>query len=224
MKKNKTLARIIAAVCGISGIGVLSYVFFPIFLYELNTASKDYLSPIPLDQTYSVEAAIDFTKPSNWFVGNVQPEFADSNVRFYTLSIPKLKIKQATVAIGGEDLSKSLIQYAGTAVPGNPGNAVIFGHSILPQFYDPKDYMAIFSTVPTLQKGDEIFVDYDGVSYTYRVEDKFEVAPTDVQILQQNTSDSFLQLVTCTPPGDPRRPKRMIVRARVVPPATASLY
>jgi len=46
----------------------------------------------------------------------------------------------------------------------------------------------------------------------------FEVLPTDIQVLDQDTTDSFLTLVTCVPPGDPRKPKRLIVRARVVPP------
>ena len=114
-------------------------------------------------------------------------------------------------------MAKSLIQYPGTALPGRPGNSVIFGHSILPIFYNPKEYLSIFSTLPTLKKGDEIKVNYDGVSYEYRVEDLFEVLPSDIQVLEQNPTDSFLTLVTCVPPGDPRKPKRLVVRARVVP-------
>jgi sortase A len=75
--------------------------------------------------------------------------------------------------------------------------------------------MAIFSTLPTLKEGDDIFVNYDGIAYKFKVEELFEIYPTDIQILEQNPSDSFITLVTCTPPGDPRNPKRLIVRARV---------
>jgi sortase A len=75
----------------------------------------------------------------------------------------------------------------------------------------------MFSLLPTLKNGDEIDVNYDGVSYIYKVENMFEVLPTDIQVLDQNYSDSFLTLVTCVPPGDPANPKRLIVRARVVP-------
>ena len=46
----------------------------------------------------------------------------------------------------------------------------------------------------------------------------FEVLPTDIQVLDQDYSDSFVTLVTCVPPGDPSNPKRLIVRASVVPP------
>lgn len=211
---GKTVLRLSATVSAISGLIILAGVIVPILSYK----SPGLLSPIPEVKNQAVEE-LDYTKASNWFVGGATREdFVSPSVSFYTLSIPKLKIENATVAIGGEDLSKSLIQYPGTAVPGKNGNAVIFGHSILPIFYDPKNYISIFSTLPTLKKGDEINVNYDGVSYKFRVENLFEVAPTDIQVLEQDTSDSYLTLVTCVPPGDPRKPKRLIVRARVVPP------
>jgi sortase A len=76
----------------------------------------------------------------------------------------------------------------------------------------------MFSLLPTLKKGDEINIEYDGVSYVYKVENMFEVMPTDIQVLDQDYSDSFVTLVTCVPPGHPSDPKRLIVRARVVPP------
>lgn len=211
---------------GLSGIIILVGVVYPIISYN-STYSKNYqlVSPLtgnknPVEGVSSVsQDSVDFTQASNWFVGGASKnDFAASKVSFYTINIPKLKIEGATVAIGGEDLSKSLIQYPGTALPGKRGNSVIFGHSILPLFYNPKNYISIFSMLPSLQKGDEIFVNYDGISYTYKVEEMFEVHPTDIQVLDQDSSDSFLTLVTCVPPGDPGNPKRLIVRARVVPP------
>jgi sortase A len=172
----------------------------------------------PVSQQILGSQTTDYTRASNWFTGGAKSEdFVAKNVGFYNLSIPKLNIDNAVVAIGGDDLSKSLVQYPGTALPGKDGNTVIFGHSILPLFYNPKSYMSVFSTLPTLKPGDEIFVNYDGVSFVYKVEALFEVLPTDIQVLEQDDSDSFLSLVTCVPPGDPRDPRRLIVRARVVP-------
>lgn len=221
---RKTILRISALISGISGVIIMAGVIYPIISYNA-TYSKNFqlVSPISGDKS-SVEgsttsASVDYTQASNWFVGGAKSEdFSVSKVSFYTISVPKLKIDNATVAIGGEDLSKHLVQYPGTALPGKRGNAVIFGHSILPIFYNPKNYISIFSMLPTLKKGDEILINYDGISYTYRVEEMFEVLPTDIQVLDQDTSDSFLTLVTCVPPGDPSNPKRLIVRARVVPP------
>jgi len=226
---QKTILRIAAVISGLSGIVILVGVIYPILSYESNY-SKNYtklISPIEgtKDKVQGVITStvtnntVDYTQASNWFPGGAtKDDFSNSKVDFYTVTIPKLRIEAASVAIGGEDLSKSLIQYPGTALPGKRGNSVIFGHSILPIFYNPKNYISIFSLLPNLRKGDSIFVNYDGVAYTYKIETMFEVLPTDLQVLDQDSTDSFLTLVTCVPPGDPGDPKRLIVRARVVPP------
>lgn len=208
---------------GASGLVILFSVLWPIASYEKNFPSKyeGFVSPIARkeEEVKSLNLEnVDYTKASNWFQGGAsKEEFFATNISYYTISVPKLKIENATVAIGGEDLSKNLVQYPGTALPGKNGNSVIFGHSILPIFYNPKNYLSIFSLLPTLEKGDEITVNYDGITYKYEIESMFEVSPTDIQVLDQNKSDSFLTLVTCVPPGDPRKPRRLIVRARIVP-------
>lgn len=221
---QKTILRISALISAFSGIIILTGVIYPIISYDSKYSknfSGNLISPISGidDAGKTTPDAIDYTQASNWFSGGAtQNEFNTSKVEYYTISIPRLKIENATVAIGGEDLSEHIIHYPGTALPGKRGNAALFGHSMLPIFYNPKNYLAVFSLLPTLRVGDEIFVDYDGISYTYKVETMFEVLPTDIQVLDQDSSDSFLTLVTCVPPGDPRLPKRLIVRARVVPP------
>lgn len=225
---QKMILRLSALISGISGIIILVGVIYPIASYNA-VYSKNYtkfISPLgdPGSQvqevlTNSTRGEFDNTKASNWFTGGAsQEDFSAEKISYYTISIPKLGIESATVAIGGEDLSKSLIQYPGTALPGKRGNAVIFGHSILPIFNNPKNYISIFTMLPTLKKGDIVLINYDDVSYTYKVEEMFEVLPTDIQVLDQDSSDSFITLVTCVPPGDPRYPKRLIVRARIVPP------
>lgn len=217
---RKKIIKTAALISGISGLIILVSSVWPIIEYQLTDARAytTLLSPLSInevDKDRSKKA--DFTKASNWFPGAEKTKLnVESKVSFYTVSIPKLKIQDARVAIGGEDLSKNLVQYSGTALPGKNGNAVIFGHSVLPIFYNPKNYMSIFSTLPTLKKGDDIFINYDSIAYKFVVEELFEIYPTDIQILEQNLSDSFLTLVTCVPPGDPRNPKRLIVRARVV--------
>ncbi len=207
--KKKTIIRLLAAVSGLIGSIILLWVFYPIIIYQLQAPpSLTFLSPVP-------ENSIDYTKASNWFPTAKITNFNESKVSSYKISIPRLGIRKATVAIGGEDLTLSLIQYPGTALPGQTGNAVIFGHSVLPAFYNPTNYLTIFSTIPTLIKGDTITVDFDGITYKYQVEEKYEVEPTDIQILDQDASDSFLTLVTCVPPGLTTR--RGIVKARIVP-------
>jgi sortase A len=216
--KKKVLAKFLGVFMGILGLLILVLTFYPIVKYEILSRQEFPSFLVPLaDRDIDIFSGKDYTKASNWFEGGLKKEdFVLPKVTFYNISIPKLRIDNAVVAIGGEDLNEHLIQYPGTALPGRRGNAVIFGHSILPRFYDPKRYISIFSLLHTLEMGDPIYVYYDGIEYTYKVEDKFEVTPSDIQVLEQNANDSYLTLVTCAPPGDPRKLKRLIVRARIV--------
>jgi len=221
---NKVLIKAAAIVSVISGSIILFSTIYPIASYE-NISRQKYqnlISPLAEEKAGPTLYSADYTKASNWFVGDSNQKViglgTDSRVTHYTLSVPRLDIEDALVAIGGEDLSENLIHFSGTNMPGKNGNAVVFGHSILPQFYDPEDYLSIFSTLSKIEKGDEIFVEYDGISYKYEVESMFEVLPTDLRILEQNMSDSYLSLITCVPPGHPLKPRRLIVRAKIVPP------
>lgn len=216
---SKKILKICGIIWGISGVVMLISVIYPIASYEARSRQRypQLINPLAEEESITLED-YDYTNASNWFPGaKEKEEFLANNVRFYTITIPSLNISDATVSIGGEDLSDNLIQYPGTALPGKNGNSVIFGHSILPLFFDPENYLSIFSTLDKLNKGDEVYIDYDGISYIYKVEDLFEVKPTDIQILGQDSNGSFITLVTCTPMGDPRKPKRLIVRARLIP-------
>lgn len=167
---------------------------------------------------------MDYTNLSNWFENASLPNlageaFANETVKEFTIDIPELKISNAVVKVGGSDLNESLISYPGTALPGDLGAPVIFGHSVLRQFYSPNEknprrYNSIFSTIMTLQKGDKIYVTSDGVKYTYIVQDKSEVKPEDVYILNQDFGAKKLKLVTCTPEGTYLR--RGVVTAQLI--------
>ena len=180
------------------------------------------------DQEYSepevVSDSLDFTNLANWFGGTVPeliPKADDPGpVKNFTLTIPSLKIENAHVEVGGTDLSSSLISYPGTALPGEFGSPVIFGHSVLRQFYNPSEknprrYNSIFSTIMTLKVGvDKIYLEADGVKYTYLVQQKTEVKPEDVFILTQQYDAKRLKLITCVPEGTYLR--RGVVVAQLV--------
>lgn len=170
-----------------------------------------------------VDEELDYTNLSNWFSGGALPELQSdeqkNDIKEYIIDIPKLNIESAVVSVGGTDLNKSLIAYAGTALPGDPGAPVIFGHSVLRQFYNPsvknpRRYNSIFSTIMTLQTGDKIYVTSGGVKYTYVVNNKTEVQPEDVYILTQKYDAKQLKLVTCTPEGTYLR--RGVITAQLV--------
>jgi len=171
-----------------------------------------------------VDVELDYTNLQNWFTGVDIPTLAtgknsDGQVE-YTIDIPKLKIFGAKVVAGGTDLSKGIIAYEGTALPGEFGAPVLFGHSTNRAFYNPSEknsrrYMSIFSYIMTLDKNDEIIISMnDGIKYTYVVQEKTEVKPTDVYILTQKYDSKSLKLVTCTPEGTYLR--RGVVTAQLV--------
>lgn len=218
---QKKVIRICSVIIGISGVVIIFSSLYPLVSYEWESAYKYpvLISPLVNEETASFKFSNkDYTNVENWVDDGI-PDHANASdeVKYYTISIPKLEIENATVKMGGDDLSESLVQYNGTALPGKIGNSVIFGHSVLPTFFDPKNYLSIFSTLPRLDIGEQVFVNYDGIEYRYVVEDRFEVRPKDIQILEQNSSSSYLTLVTCTPPGHPLKPKRLIVRAKLIP-------
>ncbi|QQS38983.1 sortase [Candidatus Woesebacteria bacterium] len=229
---RKRIQKTISLLTGMTGLVLIGAIAIPILRNEVR-ARQEYphlISPIPGGGRYGHSeiqqegqvlgegSAVDYTLAANWFPESLTGrQFAQKGeISFYTISIPKLKIESAAVAVGGEDLTSNLIQYPGTALPGNNGNSVIFGHSVLPVFFNPSDYMSIFSTIDLLKRGDEIIVNFDGITYRYEVKETFKVKPTDVYILDQNMNDSYLSLVTCFPMGHPAKPERLVIRAKIV--------
>lgn len=210
----------------IAGLLFAGNALYPIITYQLLVAPKfsnSFISPTSESESVLNFGAVpkvlgqeidlvDFTKAENWFPES-EVDFTKEAEETYKLSIPKLGIIDAVVSIGGDDLKKSLIQFPGTAVPGRFGNAIIFGHSVLPQFFNSKNYMTIFSTLPTLWPKDKIIIEYNKVKYSYVIEKMIEVLPSDSSILAQRYDDSYLTLITCVPPGTYF--KRLIVRARL---------
>ena len=92
-----------------------------------------------------------------------------------------------------------------TALPGDPGNAVIAAH---------RD--TFFRQIYKLNPGDDIYVERNGNKYHYVVTGKRVVQPTDLSVLD-TTPESRLTLITCYPvyfigPA----PERLIVFAKLV--------
>lgn len=206
--------------------GVL-YIFFPLISWQLYFepvfAASDMESPIPkttivtgdtlgslLENSFS---NLDYSNAQNWFPTYNATITSAPKAVSYTISIPKLHIKNATVSTVDNDLDAHLINYGGTALPPEKGNAVIFGHSTLPQLFSPTNYKAIFATVHTLKEGDEIIARIADISYTYKIYSVTVVDPENTSVLAQNFDNAYLTLVTCTPPGTTW--KRLVIKSRI---------
>lgn len=214
---------------GIFGLGIILLVIIagPIAVSQLSFFLKakptlidptvTALNPVPfVADVLGITSGADYTQASNWFANSALPNanIISNQVNYYTLSIPKVGISDVTVEIGGNDLAKNPVQYLGTAVPGSYGNTVIFGHSTLPQLYKASSPLSVFNYLPQVKIGDEIIVNYDGITYRYAVTETVEIHPDQIDIMIQRFDKHEITLVTCVPLGTYLR--RFVVRGELV--------
>jgi sortase A len=231
-KKRNTRKIIRFAGLGISVISLIFglYIFFPLISWQLYLqpvfASQSFASPIPkttiitkeyikdlIRSTENTFSGTDYNNVQNWLPASYKEAQVTEQMSNYYISIPKLRIENAVVSTIDNDLSQHLVNFPGTAIPPNKGNAAIFGHSTLPQLFDPKNYKTIFANAHTLVVGDNIDVTSNNYLYHYKIESISIVDPEDTSYLEQDNSDSYLTIITCTPPGTTW--KRLIIKSRL---------
>lgn len=230
-KTKKTNYKKILRVIGfliflISIIGSL-YTFLPLISWQVYFApvfaSQNITAPIPrttivnptaIKSLFSNAAnnftGTDYSNAQNWFPKH-KAKRGDVKLTSYTLSIPKLGIKDAFVTTVDNELDKHLVNFAGTAVPPDNGNAVIYGHSSLPQLFEPYNYKTIFATLYKLKTGDDFSVNVENIIYNYKIRSIRVTDPEDTSVFTQDYDISHITLVTCTPPGTTW--KRLIIKA-----------
>lgn len=87
-----------------------------------------------------------------------------------------------------ETTDKGISYLTSSAIPGEKGNAVFYGHN----------FTSLFGRLHELEVGSKIIIkDEDGIEKQFTVTHKKIVDPTDVSILQP-TIDSRITLYTCT--------------------------
>ncbi len=137
---------------------------------------------------------------------------------FY-LSIPKLEIRKAKVRKDSteQDPKEFLGHLLGSALPGDHGGSIfIYGHSTFPWLFDSDNYRTIFSTLPELEQGDYVYIEYPGKQLVYKVTGFKTIAPEEVNPYESasETAPAQLVLMTCVPPGT--RLRRLLVYASLV--------
>ncbi len=211
------------------GLSILLYFFFPLISYHLYLSSAFAQSNIelPIPQRYVIggNASIkslftsgfsnvtsNYIDARNWFPQRASKDVLTAKVNEYTLSIPSQGIVDAKVSADDFDLSKHLVQYFTTSKnPTENGTSVIFGHSTLPQWFDPTDYKTIFAKLHTVKNGDEFIIKVNNKKYLYKIFSIGASDPKDPNIFSQSFDNSYITLITCTPPGTTW--KRLVVRA-----------
>lgn len=231
-KNVRKIIRLGGLSASIIGLILAMYTFFPLISYEIYIkpafASQEFASPIPkttiitqasiqslLKNTAQQLSSIGNASDKNWLpnTSRYKEVGVTAQLSNYYLSIPKLGIANAYVSTTDNNVNVHLVHFPGTALPPNTGNAAIFGHSTLPQMFDPQNYKTIFATVLNLRAGDIINLTIGNQLYTYKVVDIRIISAEDTSYLTQDTDGSYLTIITCTPPGTTW--KRLIIKAKL---------
>lgn len=127
-----------------------------------------------------------------------------------TLSIPKLKISVPLIfskdpSSFDADLTKGVIHYPGTALPGENGVIYVSGHSS-DYLWKHDPMQSIFAKLNFLTAGDDVFIDIydkDGKveNFRYKVTGNNVFKPNDQAQFTDNSGISKLNLSTCWPIG-----------------------
>lgn len=186
-------------------LGLLIFFVFVAAPYSRLIGKKEI--DFPVDRDLISESRSPF--PILPIYPGIKGETVSKNLDFY-LTINKLGIKKARITANVfvdnlkpdylNTLLTSLAHLAGTALPGQRGNSVIFGHSAIPYLYNSGDFQTIFTKLDELVFGDLIEVEAGGKLLKYQVE-KGGLVGSKTTISDFASTKSRLTLLTCYPPG-----------------------
>jgi len=214
-------SRLYSLIFIIAGVGFFgTQVILPLILIETgNTNSIAVENSVLGASTGFTDVSFDELKKEHSAPNHVV-QMRQNVPEFFNLKVDKLKIQKGVIETNSFNMNpdKYLGHYAGTALPGEVGNVFIYGHSVVPFFFDPNNYKTIFSNLHKLENNDIIEVEFDGKIYKYQVFEKKVLAPEEVNPLATITpaylNEKTLSLMTCTPPGTTL--KRLIVGAKQI--------
>lgn len=149
---------------------------------------------------------------------NQTGEAKSQNTEIY-LSIPSLNITAPIIFINSAEeaeiqnaLKNGAVHYAGSALPGEFGNAYIVGHSSDSPF-GPGSYKTVFARLPEIELASQIKISYQGNEYIYEVTETKAVEADDLSVLDQPVNRKLLTLQTSYPVGTAL--KRFIIVAEL---------
>jgi sortase A len=216
VKKSKWISLILLSL----GVVVLIQINLPLISYKIweiqYAQGKTVLvSPQSGGETSVEGISIENTGNFSAFVSSAEREVKPMYPSF-NITIPKLKIDKAIVTVDSNDMSHSLAQLPGSALPGEKGNVFISGHSAIPiLFKGNKDYGAIFANLSQMKIGDLITINAGGSIINYKVKDIKIVDPKDISVINPPDSQGrYISLMTCVPPGF--NTKRLVVIGQTI--------
>jgi sortase A len=182
---RSALSAIGATLTG-TGVLILLFVAYQLWGTGLYTARAQDDLRAEFDAKLSAPSTTTTTGPAT-----TSPPPPPTGEAVALIRIPKIGLdKHVVEGTGLADLRKAPGHYPSTPLPGTVGNAAIAGHRTT--------YGAPFNRLDELEAGDEILVTTLAGSYTFKVEEKKVVSPSQVEVLDP-TPVAKLTLTTCHP-------------------------
>jgi LPXTG-site transpeptidase (sortase) family protein len=133
------------------------------------------------------------------------------------ISIPKIGVNAPIVFVGdikwvNYDHKYGVVHYPDTALPGSVGAGLYSGHSSAPPNIRSQ-YNYVFSKLENLGPNDDVIINFQGNTYTYKIFRKEIVAPRDFKLREYQGKET-ITLLSCWPVGTAA--KRIIVEAERV--------
>jgi sortase A len=195
-----------------SGVFVFGFLGWELFVTDLFNAQDQAQASEALDEQFvedrqflSPEVYVSPTEPDREieYFPEDDPEPGDG---FARIIVSKVGLDAVIFeGVDTETLKLGPGHMPGTALPGQPGNAVVSGHRTT--------YGRPFYDFDLLEQGDRIVVETVIGKSVYEVRASFVVAPTDVWVTAEK-GGAWLTMTTCNPKFSAR--ERLIITAELV--------
>jgi sortase A len=197
-----------------SSLFILGYVGYELVVTDLINSGIQAEAAESIGEVFAVapphpveEVVVDEPEPGSEVVEFHREDPPTEGIEFGVLRVPRLGIEVVIFeGVSPDTLKKGPGHIPGTALPGQPGNAVISGHRTT--------YGRPFFDLDQLVPGDRIEIETAIGTHVYELrEEWFLVAPTDVWVVDPKDG-GWLTLTTCNPKFSARQ--RLIVTAELV--------
>ena len=191
------LKKISMALFALAMAGVL-YTSLPIVLSSVQNQIQLHTQSVNIDKNISQRLNQVYQQAS------VPPP--PKNINDFTLSIPKIGLTSSVIPeVDPTDqkaydkvLKVGVAQASGSYLPGQGGLVYLFSHST-DSLADIAAYNAKFFYLKDLKIGDDVYIQFEGAKYHYRITDRQIIDPSNIAAIQHSKAD--LILATCYPPG-----------------------
>lgn len=183
-KGNKSLV-ILGSLFLISGLSLIVLTIYTTF----KTKSEE---DIALDNFYIEEKQIENTDDTT--TEDVFEEKKDTPINYVAvLRIPKINLKRGLVDRNSKynNIKYNIMIHKESDTPDKEGGNVIFvAHS-------GTSGVAYFRNVDKLSLNDEIYLDYNNKTYSYKITNIYDIEKTGIAPIRKETTKSTITLITC---------------------------